>query len=116
MLVIKRKRYESIRIGDNITITVLRVKGNQVRVGIEAPREVRVVRGELPAARAFAEECYDVAKREDDDTLLAAALFVMGCVSFHTGEPSKARVDFETAIEEGATIVRVGSALFEGLG
>ena len=47
MLVLTRKLKESIRIGDAITVTVLRVKGNTVRLGIEAPREVRVVRGEL---------------------------------------------------------------------
>ncbi len=48
MLVLTRKRQEQIRIGDNITLTILKVKGNTVRVGIEAPRDVRVVRGELP--------------------------------------------------------------------
>ncbi len=49
MLVLTRKIDEAIRIGDDIKITVLRVKGNTVRIGIEAPREVRVVRGELDA-------------------------------------------------------------------
>ena len=48
MLVLTRKLQEQIRIGDNVTITVLRVKGQAVRIGIEAPRDVRVVRGELP--------------------------------------------------------------------
>lgn len=48
MLVLTRKRQEQICIGDNIVLTILRVKGNTVRVGIEAPRDVRVVRGELP--------------------------------------------------------------------
>lgn len=48
MLVLTRKLQEKITIGGNITITVLRVKGTQVRIGIEAPRDVRVVRGELP--------------------------------------------------------------------
>lgn len=48
MLVLTRKLQEKIQIGNQITITVLRVKGNTVRVGIEAPRDVRVVRGELP--------------------------------------------------------------------
>lgn len=48
MLVLTRKSRDTIRIGDNVTVTILRVKGNTVRVGIEAPREVRVVRGELP--------------------------------------------------------------------
>jgi len=38
---------ERIQIGNNITVTILRVKGSTVRVGIEAPREVRVIRGEL---------------------------------------------------------------------
>jgi|GEM_PF-1909065 len=47
MLVLTRKLDESLRIGDNIKITVLRVKGNTVRIGIEAPRDVRVVRSEL---------------------------------------------------------------------
>lgn len=48
MLVLTRKRQEQIHIGDDIVLTVLRVKGNTVRVGIEAPRNVRVLRGELP--------------------------------------------------------------------
>lgn len=49
MLVLTRKQKESIKIGDSITITILRVQGQAVRVGIEAPRDVRVVRGELSA-------------------------------------------------------------------
>ena len=49
MLVLTRKPQETIRIGDHITISILRVKGRAVRVGIEAPDNVRVVRGELTA-------------------------------------------------------------------
>src|SRR5688500_15002566 len=48
MLVLTRKQQQQIKIGDEITITILRVKGNTIRVGIEAPRTVRVLRGELP--------------------------------------------------------------------
>lgn len=48
MLVLSRKLDQEILIGDNIKVTVLKVKGNTVRLGIAAPREVRVVRGELP--------------------------------------------------------------------
>ena len=48
MLVLTRKLTEQIRIGDDIIISILRVNGNTVRVGIEAPRAIRVVRGELP--------------------------------------------------------------------
>jgi len=47
MLVLTRKQNEKIRIGDSITITVLRMKGKAVRLGIEAPKEVGVMRGEL---------------------------------------------------------------------
>lgn len=47
MLVLTRKYQEKIRIGNDITITVLRMKGKAVRLGIEAPENVPVVRGEL---------------------------------------------------------------------
>jgi len=47
MLVLTRKYQEKIRIGNNITITVLRMKGKAVRLGIEAPVDVPVIRGEL---------------------------------------------------------------------
>lgn len=48
MLVLTRKTNQDIVIGDNVRITVLKVKGNTVRLGVKAPRHVRVVRGELP--------------------------------------------------------------------
>ena len=48
MLVLSRKLNQEITIGDNVTITVLKVKGNTVRLGIDAPRHVRIARGELP--------------------------------------------------------------------
>ena len=48
MLVLSRKLQQEILIGENIKVTVLKVKGNTVRLGIEAPRSVRVLRGELP--------------------------------------------------------------------
>lgn len=47
MLVLSRKRDESIVIDGRITITVVQVNGNSVRLGIEAPREVPVHRAEL---------------------------------------------------------------------
>lgn len=47
MLVLTRKHQEKIRIGENIVITVLKTKGKAVRLGIEAPMEVPVIRGEL---------------------------------------------------------------------
>lgn len=48
MLVLSRKQNEKIIIGDNISITVLNIRGNTVRIGIEAPRHISVVRAELP--------------------------------------------------------------------
>lgn len=47
MLVLTRRPNETIRIGDNITITVLGVKGNQVRIGVNAPKEISVHREEI---------------------------------------------------------------------
>ena len=54
MLVLTRKLMERLYIGDDICVTVVRLEGGQVRLGIDAPRHVRVVRAELdrfPAAR-----------------------------------------------------------------
>jgi len=50
MLVLSRKRNESIVIDDHIVITVVEVKGDKVRLGIEAPREVPIHRSEVHAA------------------------------------------------------------------
>jgi len=47
MLVLSRKLHEEIHIGNDITITVLQVKGRVIRLGIEAPRDIRIIRGEL---------------------------------------------------------------------
>lgn len=48
MLILSRKTGQSVHVGDNVTITVLKVRGNSVRIGIEAPNDVRVLRAELP--------------------------------------------------------------------
>ena len=47
MLILTRRICESLMIGDNVAVTVLGVKGNQVRIGIDAPREVAVHRQEI---------------------------------------------------------------------
>lgn len=47
MLVLTRRESETLYIGDNVVVTVLSIKGNQVRIGITAPREVNVARQEL---------------------------------------------------------------------
>jgi len=47
MLILTRRVGESLMIGDNVAVTVLGVKGNQVRIGIDAPKEVAVHRQEI---------------------------------------------------------------------
>lgn len=55
MLVLTRKAGETIRIGDDIFVTVEWVDGNRVSLGIEAPRDVKILRGEIDDRRTKAE-------------------------------------------------------------
>jgi carbon storage regulator len=56
MLILTRRVGETVMIGNDVTVTVLGVKGNQVRVGVNAPKEVAVHR----------EEIYERIKREEE--------------------------------------------------
>jgi len=47
MLVLTRKLGEVIRVGDSVTVRVLEVKGNQVRLGVDAPADIRIYREEV---------------------------------------------------------------------
>ena len=67
MLVLTRKTDEQIMIGDDIKITLIRVRGNTVRLGIEAPRDVRIMRGELEPH----EESGDEDARQDREEAFA---------------------------------------------
>lgn len=57
MLILTRRVGETVMIGNNVAVTVLGVKGNQVRVGVNAPKEIAVHR----------EEIYERIKRETQD-------------------------------------------------
>jgi carbon storage regulator len=57
MLILTRRVGETLMIGDQVSVTVLGVKGNQVRIGVNAPRNVSVHR----------EEIYDRIQRENGD-------------------------------------------------
>jgi carbon storage regulator CsrA len=72
MLVLSRKREEKLQIGSEITITILKVKGNSVQIGIEAPKSVRVLRTELvlPTGQG-AHVAFD--GEEDSESLEASA-------------------------------------------
>ena len=63
MLVLTRKLGEVIRVGDTVTVRVLEVKGNQVRLGVEAPAEVRIYR----------EEVYRAIRKENEEAVLRQA-------------------------------------------
>jgi carbon storage regulator len=52
MLVLSRKESQRIRLGDSIVITIVKISGDKVRVGIEAPADVLVLRDELQAREA----------------------------------------------------------------
>lgn len=62
MLILTRRVGETLMIGDEVTVTVLGVKGNQVRIGVNAPRDVAVHR----------EEIYERIKREQEMQATAA--------------------------------------------
>jgi carbon storage regulator len=47
MLILTRRVGETLMVGDNVTVTVLGVKGNQVRIGVNAPKDVSVHREEI---------------------------------------------------------------------
>ncbi len=53
MLIITRKAGESLRIGENITVSVIEAAKDKVRLGIDAPKDVRIMRMELYQSREF---------------------------------------------------------------
>lgn len=63
MLVLTRKVSQRILVGENVTVTVLRIDGNSVRIGIDAPSTVAILREEIHGReRPLTENCQPVAR------------------------------------------------------
>lgn len=69
MLILSRRAGESITIGDDIVVTVVAVGGNHIRLGISAPRDVRVLRDEI--VQAIKNENHAAANAADNPRRLA---------------------------------------------
>ena len=68
MLVLSRKKDESIVIGRDVTVTVVETRGDKVRLGIDAPRDVPVHRSEVAEAIRKANEAMDAADDAADES------------------------------------------------
>lgn len=107
MLVLTRKQNEQITIGDDIKITLVRIRGNSVRIGIEAPRDVRVVRGELRNREQVDRLEFECETAELDSVLAhpgnsLAPPKATGTTS--RTEPSKSEVQSEASIQSEALV------------
>jgi len=72
MLILSRRLGESVTIGDDIVVTVVGVSGNQIRLGISAPKAVRVLREEI--YKAIQKENQSAANAQDPRERLEGAL------------------------------------------
>jgi carbon storage regulator len=87
MLVLSRKVGERIHVGDNITLEIRRIAGNRVTLALDAPRNVRILRGELErAARDF----QDSPPSAPDSRTAADHLAAAGRVTILNSLPSTA--------------------------
>ncbi len=64
MLILSRKINEKIKIGEDITLTILEVRGDQVKIGVEAPKDVKVFRQEV--YESIQKENLEAAKAPED--------------------------------------------------
>jgi len=71
MLILSRKIDEKIKIGDDITITLIDVHGDQVKIGVEAPKNVKVFRQEVFDAIQIENKAALVESKESENSLIA---------------------------------------------
>ncbi|MEM6691575.1 MAG: carbon storage regulator [Planctomycetota bacterium] len=72
MLVLSRKESEQLMIGDDIVLTINRISGNRVAIGIDAPRSIRIVRGELDLHEVSAGGNSSVAEAQSANVAVAS--------------------------------------------
>jgi len=78
LLVLGRKKKESFYIGDNITVTILGVDGDQVKIGIKAPREIPIIREELfRAVQEQSQKAITLTLEEVEDQIRALKNFLL---------------------------------------
>ena len=85
MLVLSRKVGERIHVGDDIVLEIRRIAGNRVTLALDAPRSVRILRGELEsAAREFRSPCVEEAQQLPTTVPAAAgSVPMMEAISVH---------------------------------
>ena len=74
MLILSRKLDEKIKIGEDITITIIELKGDQVKIGVEAPKSVKVFRQEVFDAIQNENKAAAVVREEKDNNKAIVAL------------------------------------------
>lgn len=89
VLVLTRRSGESVMIGDDVVVTVVEVRGDVVRLGIQAPREVRVHREEV--YRAVGEANAAASRVSDDDMTRLAAQIGSAPAEAPAPEPARPR-------------------------
>jgi len=87
MLVLSRKKDESIKIGSHASVRVVEVSGNRVQLGIEAPRSMRVLRGEMVVKTEVTvmEEVIDTNHSRHAEELADCLKRILGCMQYSTG-------------------------------
>ena len=72
MLILSRKLDEKIKIGNDITITIIDIKGDQVKIGVEAPKNVKVFRQEVFDAIQKENKAAVVTEEKDNNKAISA--------------------------------------------